>query len=101
MRTVTYEVAELSIGDKVKGDKIVFKSREDLERAVSDIDNAKDIYVIEPDGTLTLLLNRVINTKVYDMSIKLSAVVTKDEKKKMKDEMKNERGGKVNVRCIS
>ena len=90
MRTVTYEVEELSIGDKVKGDKIVFKSREDLERAVSDIDNAKDIYVIEPDGSLTLLLNRVINTKVYDMSIKLSAVVTKDEKKKMKDEMKEE-----------
>lgn len=90
MKTVTYEVEELSIGDKVKGDKIVFKSREDLERAVSDIDNAKDIYVIEPDGSLTLLLNRVINTKVYDMSIKLSAVVTKDEKKKMKDEMKEE-----------
>lgn len=84
----TFEVEEISIGDKIKGDRIVFKSRDDLERVYKEIDNAKDIYVIEPDGTATLLLNRVINTKVYDMRIKLSARITKDEKKKMENEMK-------------
>ena len=85
---VTFEVEEMSIGDKTKGDRIVFKSRDDLERVYKEIDNAKNIYIIEPDGTATLLLNRVINTKVYDMSIKLSARITKEDKKKMEQEMK-------------
>ncbi len=85
-----FEVEELSIGEKLKGDKIVFKSKEDLERVYKEIDNAKDIYVIESDGTLTLLLNRVINTKIYDMSIKLSARITKEEKKKIEIEMEEE-----------
>ena len=90
MKSTMFEVEELSIGEKLKGDKIVFKSKEDLERVYKEIDNAKDIYVIESDGTLTLLLNRVINTKIYDMSIKLSARITKEEKKKIEIEMEEE-----------
>lgn len=71
-KTPEFEVTEISIGDKVKGDFIVFKSRQDLIRAMKEIDNARDIFVMEPDGTGTLLLNRVINPMVYDMRIKLS-----------------------------
>ena len=70
--TAEFEVTEISIGDKVKGDFIVFKSREDLIEAMKEIDNGRDIFVMEPDGTGTLLLNRVINPMVYDMRIKLS-----------------------------
>lgn len=74
-----YKVKEISIGDKVEGDRIVFSSLADLEQAYKDIDNQLDIYVKEEDGTITKLLNRVINTKVYDGTIKLSARPSKKE----------------------
>ena len=78
----TFDVEEVSLGDKMKGDRIVFKTREDLEQALKEIDNGRDIYAVEEDGTATLLLNRMINTKVYDGSIKLSArIFTKEEVK--------------------
>ena len=67
-----FDVVEISIGDKIKGDYIIFKTREDLMNAMKEIDNGRDIFVIEGDGTGTLLLNRVINPMVYDMRIKLS-----------------------------
>lgn len=71
-KTPEFEVTELSIGDKLKGDFIIFKSRADLISAMKEIDNGLDIFVMEPDGTGTLLLNRIINPMVYDMRIKLS-----------------------------
>jgi len=67
-----FDVVEISIGDKVKGDFIIFKSHNDLMEALKAIDNGLDIFVMEQDGTCSLLLNRVINPKVYDMRIKLS-----------------------------
>lgn len=71
-KTPEFDVVEISIGDKVKGDFIVFKSRGDLISAMKEIDNGRDIFVMEPDGTGTLLLNRVLNPMVYDMRVKLS-----------------------------
>ena len=68
----TYKVLEFSLGSKIQGDKIVFSSIEDMERAYKDIDNGNDIYV-EKDEKITKLLHQMISAKIYDGSITLSA----------------------------
>ena len=67
-----YDVIELSLGEKTEGDKIVFKSIEDMEQAYKDIDNGKNIYV-KKDGLVTKILNQMVTNKIYDGSIRLSA----------------------------
>ena len=74
-----YEVEDFSLGDRNKGDRIVFKSLEDMERAYDDIDNGRDIYVQEADGLISKILNQAINSKIYEGTIKLSARKGKDE----------------------
>ncbi len=68
-----YSVEELSLGEKTAGDKIVFKSIEDMEQAYKDIDNGKNIYVKTEDGLITKILNQMVTNKIYDGSIRLSA----------------------------
>ena len=68
-----YDVAELSLGEKIEGDRIVFKSIEDMEQAYKDIDNGRNIYVRTEDGLITKLLNQMITNKIYDGTIRLSA----------------------------
>lgn len=80
MEKSVYEVEELSLGDKLKGDKIIFKSLKDLEQAYKDIDNGDNIYIKTPDGLITKILNQMINSKVYEGSIILSAKQGKNEK---------------------
>jgi len=67
-----YNVVDFSLGDKTEGDKIVFQSVDDLEKAYKDIDNGKDIYVVK-DALVTKLLHQMISGKIYDGSIRLSA----------------------------
>ena len=74
-----YVVEEFTLGDKSKGDRIVFKSLEDMEKAYDDIDNGRDIYVMEADGLITKILNQAINSKIYEGTIKLSARKGKEE----------------------
>ena len=76
-----YEVEEISLGDIDKGDRIIFKSHEDLVEARKEIDNGKDIYVQTEDGLETLLPFRMITAKLYEGSIKLSARAKKVEHK--------------------
>jgi len=71
-----YGVEEISVGDKQKKDIIVFKSVDDMERAYTDIDNGKNIYV-EKDGLVTKLLNQMITSKVYEGKIQISARMKK------------------------
>lgn len=68
----TYSVEDFSLGEREKGDKIIFKSLEDLELAYKDIDNGKNIY-IEKDGFITKILHQMISGKIYDGKIVLSA----------------------------
>ena len=75
-----YEVDELSLGEKTEGDKIIFKSINDMEEAYKDIDNGRHIYVRTEDGLITKILNQVITNKIYDGSIKLSARSKEGEK---------------------
>lgn len=70
---IIYNVVDFSLGDKITGDVIVFKTIEDMENAYKDIDNGKDIYVKTDKGEITKLLHQMINTKIYDGSIRLSA----------------------------
>ena len=44
-----YEVEDFSLGDKHKGDRIIFKSLNDMEKAYGDIDNGRDFtsYMIK------------------------------------------------------
>jgi len=80
MEKPVYAVEEFSLGDKVKGDRIVFTSLKDLEQAYKDIDNGGDIYLRTPDGLITKILNQMINSKIYEGSITLSARQRKNEK---------------------
>lgn len=67
-----YSVVDFSLGDKVNGDKIIFKSVDDMEQAYKDIDNGNDIYIVK-DGIVTKLLHQMINGKIYDGSIRIGA----------------------------
>ncbi len=78
METETFEVESFSLGDKLAGDKIVFKSLEDLNRAYKEIDNGRDIYICH-EGEITILPYRMLSTKLYDGSITLSAMKTTEK----------------------
>jgi len=67
-----FKIEEITIGEKQEKDKIVFKSIKDMEEAYRDIDNGNDIYV-EKDGYVTKLLHKMINTKIYEGKIQISA----------------------------
>ena len=73
-----YNVAEFSLGEKNSGDRIVFNSIEDLEKASKDLDNARDVYV-RLSGIITRIPHRTISTKVYEGSLRLSAMDTQSE----------------------
>ena len=75
----SYEVIEFILGEKQEGDRIVFKSINDLEKAHQQIKDGTDIYVVK-DGVVTKLLNQMISTKVYEGTLKLSAKHTKGGK---------------------
>ena len=72
MAATIYDVVDFNLGDKQKGDHITFKSINDMEEAYKAIDNGNDIY-IKKEGLVTKLLGRMINTKVYDGTLRLSA----------------------------
>jgi len=76
---MVYHVQKLQLGDKLEGDCIIFSSIEDMEKAYKDIDNGNDIYVRTDDGLVTKLLHQMINTKIYEGSIKISAKPAKGE----------------------
>ena len=80
----TYDVEELSLGDKTEGDRIVFKSLKDMEDAYKDIDNGKNIYVKTNDGLITKILNQMVTSKIYEGNIKLSARISKQDEKEIK-----------------
>ena len=67
------------MGDRQKGDIIIFKSLEDIEKAYEDIGNGRDIYIQEADGLITKILNQAITSKIYEGTIKLSAKPRKGE----------------------
>lgn len=69
----TFQVESISLGSKVDGDRIVFKSLQDLENAYKEIDLGKDIYVQDKDGFITKLLHQMISAKIYAGTILLSA----------------------------
>jgi hypothetical protein len=68
-----YKIETIILGDKVKGDKIVFETIEEMNQAYSDIDNGNDIYVVDSEGLVTKLLNKMINSKIADGSIQMCA----------------------------
>ena len=73
-----YDVEDFLIGDKTEGDKIVFKSVQDMEDAYKDIDNGNDIYIVK-DGIVTKLLHQMISSKIYDGTLSLRARKIKKE----------------------
>ena len=72
MNVNEYAVESFSLGDKISADKIVFKSLEDLNEALKDIDNGNDIYLVK-EGEITILPHRMISAKIYEGSITLCA----------------------------
>ncbi len=68
-----YSVEELILGDKIKGDKIIFHTIEDLESAYRDLNDGKDIYV-EKEEIVTLLPHRMIAGRLYDGTLVLTAI---------------------------
>ena len=57
-----------------------------MEQAYKDIDNGLDVYVEIEAGEetveVTKLLHQMINTKIYDGNIRLSARIIKDKEEK-------------------
>ena len=80
-----YKVENITLASKQEEDKIVFSSIEDMEKAYKDIDNGKDIYVQTDDGLVTKLLHQMINTRIYEGTIKISAKVAEGEEKQLKE----------------
>lgn len=74
-----YHVKKLQLGDKLQGDCIIFSSLKDMEQAYKDIDNGKDIYVRTEDGLVTKLLHQMVNTKIYEGSMRISANIAENE----------------------
>lgn len=72
-----FKVEKFNLADKTKADEIVFSSIEDLEQAYRLIDNGKDIYV-QHEGLITKILNHTLSTKVYDGTMRLSAIANKE-----------------------
>jgi hypothetical protein len=78
-----YKVEKLCLGDKMsQGDQIVFQSIDDLKEARNDIENGNSIYVKTNDGLITELPYRMIYQKIYDGTIKMSAIDNQQEEKK-------------------
>jgi len=76
----TFEVEEISLGETGKGDKIIFKTTQDLKLARMEIDDGKGIYVRSTDGLITELPHRMIYQKIYDGTVRLCArVVSKGD----------------------
>lgn len=69
----TYNIDDISLGDRSKSDKIVFQTIDEMKKAYQDIDNGKDIYVRDKEGTVIFLLNRMINAKIANGSIMICA----------------------------
>lgn len=68
----TYEVIEMTVGNKTDKEKIVFMNTDDLERAYKEIDEGRDIYVSK-DGEVTRILHQMISAKIYNGQILLCA----------------------------
>jgi hypothetical protein len=66
-------VQEVIIGDKYKGDKILFDTMTEMNDAFNEIDLGKDIFVQDNNGIITRLLNRMINTKINNGEIQMCA----------------------------
>jgi len=67
-----YGVEEMRIGDKAQA-RIVFATLEDMELACKDLDNGKNIYVQEPDGLVTMILHKMVSSRIYEGTLLLSA----------------------------
>ena len=68
-----FRIEELFHDDK-QGDRIVFSTIDDLERAHKEINDGKDIYVVMGDQVIKLL-NQDVSAKIYDGRIRLAAKV--------------------------
>ncbi len=66
-----FRIEELFHDDK-QGDRIVFSSLDDLEKAHKEINDGKDIYLVMGDQAIKLL-NQDVSAKIYDGRIRLAA----------------------------
>jgi hypothetical protein len=76
---ITFKIDSITIGDKTKGDRIVFKSVADMKQGYEAIDNGRDLYLLDNDGLVTLILNKIITSKIADGSIQMCALSKKEE----------------------
>ena len=59
-----YAVEEYCLG-RASENRIIFKTLSDMEKAYRDVDNGNDICIVK-DGVVVKLLNKLINTKLFD-----------------------------------
>jgi hypothetical protein len=60
--------------DEKQGDKIIFSSIEELEKAHKEINDGKDIYVVMGEQVIKSL-NQDVSAKIYDGRIRLAAKI--------------------------
>ena len=69
----TYMVDEFVLGEKLAANKIIFSSVETMEMACKDIDEGKDIYLLDRNGCLIKILSQMVTSKIYDGTIIIGA----------------------------
>lgn len=69
----TFEVKEFSLGAKDNPNKIIFASVEIMDDACKNIDEGKDIYLIDEKGDIIKILHQMISSKIYDGTIIIGA----------------------------
>lgn len=81
MENKTFETVEFSLGAKENVNKIIFANVEIMEDACKNIDEGKDIYILNKDGNIVKILHQMISSKIYDGTIIIGARQTKGDKK--------------------
>ena len=74
IKTLIFDIVESTLGRKEGVEEITFKSEEDLEEAYRQIDLGYDIKVVK-QGVMTILPHRMLSSKIYDGTLKLSAKI--------------------------
>jgi len=86
MEYKVYNVQEYTVGSKDVKERIIFSTREELDKAKQDISDSKDIFVRVKDeklGTLIMLVdNKMIGERVYKGEVMLGSLDKKGEREK-------------------
>ena len=75
-----FKVSENTVGRVGEQHRIIFNSLEDLHDAKKELDNAKDLYLVDNKNICILMASKDITNLIYDGKIVLGARIGGKEK---------------------